>query len=333
MNLTTFAQLIKRNFGAVLFIAVVSVLVYLIYIRFFPKAEKAELLPLSRQTPVFYPVKVTIFNDRQIESVKVPKTMTVYKKIPETDLLAIETDIQEKFGVKDNRQELENQNGERYISSSGSSGLLTIYSNFISFNRIIRSSEEQTVLTDEQLADKAVDFVKNLNLPITVPEKYHFDYTLFDGEESYIVNEAQSVGWTNVNFTEPLGNYPVISANKTSVSLNKNGEILKADLYPNGQFVSIGDYPIIGLKDALKILKQSGQYPVLATGPGSLLIADPKQRSINQVDIKKAYLGYFDSKDSMESHPVWVFETQGRVQSSAINITYIVFAVNPNFYE
>lgn len=335
MNLTNTSIIIKKNTGVILFVSSVMIFTYLIINRFIDKPPVEQPQTLNYPQITSLPIQVNKFTTQDSRSEKIPNKLKVYSTTPSVDFFADTKSLQNKFGVPDNETVSEGLNKKKLVLTSNASGILSIQEEFLSYQKILTTpSNSQASFNEQEFAGKASSYLSSLGLSIELPQDYSTTYIHFEGEDYYEDKTEAGSSWVKFKYSYTTEGLKILTpTNETAVSINRSGEIMKAEIYPPKVRRTLGEYPTIQLDKAFEQLEQGKGIPVGIEGKGVLYIGDSRFRSINTGQITNTYPAYYSSATSDSEHPVWVFETQTTINNTPTTINFMVFAIDPKFYN
>jgi hypothetical protein len=326
-SLTNTSTLIRKLAPPVVVFVVVSLLLTLIYFRFFTKDDTKTLSLLSKPQITALPTKTTSFSTNNLKVEKTPKKLDVFinnhDKFTENDNFTILS----QFNLKNEPQPLKDVNRGEGKLFSADKGFLIIYESTFVYQAYVDKNLGANSFNLESLKQKSLDLFRDFG--ITNVSEPRTDYSRFKGEDVEKVLIPTEANFINFHYNHLLNGFKVISnAELLTSTYDSNGSIFKLELTRFQPGNTKGVYPLISIDKAIELLKENALLINITGTREDLTLL----KTIASTDLKSAYLAYYFSYLDTDIQPVWVFEGLAKTVVGNVEVIYVTPAVDPRFF-
>ena len=261
------------------------------------------------------------------------KQLPIYSKGKNVNFLNDASIIAQKLNFQITPKELNDKNLGKGLIYSDKTGVLSIYSHNISYQKF-PSIEPVTINnlgSTDNLKLEAMKILSSLNLQANISQNFRVSYYKTVEEFLIRVENAQEAEFATLDFNLQINNIDLISSKKTaSLTFNKLGQITNF-IYNSLEVNNPKDnYPVISPKKAAEQISKGTASLINLNMPNTY---NPAPQNLGLVDLLSTKLAYFYSDNQDTIQPVWIFYGQTENNREKTELIYAVPAISPKLFS
>ena len=333
-NLTAISSLTKKILWVLALALLIGFLLFLIIYKFSPHETKDEK-PLNLiESPQFNTISATVgrFKTEQLTAPEnIPKKIPVYKLSSEDSFLIIANTFATKLGFADPPRELNDARLGQGLLFAKDNRVLSIYKDLITYQKSVPQSKVSP-FDETFLRTKAIEFISALEIPTVNLAEEPITYIKLTNEGLLQTKNASQANFIKFLFRYSLADLKVVGdSNGLQVTLHPAGDVVGFTFRLLKTEAQLGDYPILDLKDALRLLQANKGFLIGLSGEWADIEAS---KDLGEVALTKAYLTYYlPIKTPNIIQPAWIFEGKSVGDTLEVDADFAVPAIESKYFS